>query len=113
MHQLMLRKCLLSAALICPVSAHDLVSLKIPYWGLDHQTHQGILVVNKAVGDQITKIFKILYQHKFPIAKMKPLNDKGYDDTTALEDNDTFAYSCRIMTGSQHKFSKHAYGLAI
>jgi len=108
-----MRKFLLAAALTCPVSAHDLVNLQLPYWGLDHQTHQGILVVNQAVKDQVIHIFKILYQAKFPIAKMKPLEDYDNNDQKALEDNDTFAYSCRMMTGNKNVFSKHAYGLAV
>ncbi len=108
MHQI-----LLAAALFCPVSSHDLVALQIPYWGLDHQSHQGILVVNKAVEDQIISIFNILYQARFPISKMKPLEDYDNNDQKALEDNDTFAYSCRTMIGHTHKFSIHAYGLAV
>ena len=108
-----MRKLLLTASLICPVSAHHLVSLQLSYWGLDHQTHQGILVVNKAVEDQVIHIFEILYQAKFPIAKMKPLEDYDNNDQEALEDNDTFGYSCRTMIGNKHKFSIHAYGLAV
>lgn len=109
----MMRKFLLAAVLTCPISPHDLVNLQLPYWGLDHQTHQGILVVNKTVEDQVIQIFEILYQAKFPIAKMKPLEDYDNNDQKALEDNDTFGYSCRTITGYKNLFSKHAYGLAV
>src|SRR5690242_10678105 len=108
-----MRKFLLAIAFTCPITSQDLAILDIPYWGLDHHSHIGQLIINKNIKDQITEIFKILYQSKFPIAKIKPLEEYNYDEQKALEANDTFGYSCRMMTNNPKKFSKHAYGLAI
>jgi hypothetical protein len=108
-----MRKFLLALTLTCPVSAQDLSVVNIPYWGLDHQTHQGKLIIHKSIQQEMTQIFKTLYISHFPIAKIKPLEDYHFDEKKALEDNDTFGYSCRRMTGNNHKFSKHAYGLAV
>lgn len=102
-----------AATFTCPLSPQDLATLHIPYYGLDHKTHQGILVVNKNIQPQIIETFKDLYNIKFPIAKMEPLSIYHNNETQALEDNDTFAYSCRTLTGNNHLPSKHAYGLAI
>lgn len=94
-------------------SIHELVDVKVNYWGLDQQTHTGILEVNQLVAQQVKQIFQSLYQAKFPIAKIQPLSAYQNNDAQALADNDTFAFSCRYMTGSTQYLSMHSFGLAI
>lgn len=101
------------AALICPLSPQDLTHVQVPYWGLDHQSHTGVLVVNKNIKTQLQEIFQEIYKAKFPIAKIKPLEDYNNNEEKAMEDNDTFSYHCKKMTSNANRFSKHAYGLAI
>jgi hypothetical protein len=101
------------AALICPLSPNDLIHVQVPYWGFDHKSHTGILVVNKSIGNQVQEIFQEIYKTKFPIEKIKPLEDYNNNEEKAMEDNDTFSYHCKKMTSNFKRFSKHAYGLAI
>ncbi|HEV2613903.1 MAG TPA: M15 family metallopeptidase [Gammaproteobacteria bacterium] len=108
-----MKKSWVFAALICPLSPHDLVHVQVPYWGFDHKSHTGILVVNKNIEPQVKQIFEKIYQIKFPIEKIKPLEDYNNNEEKAMEDNDTFGYHCKKMTSNSNRFSKHAYGLAI
>ncbi len=97
----------------CPLPISALQSVTVNYWGFDDQTHQGILIVNHLVANQVLTIFQKLYQAHFPIAKIQPIDAYLGDDAKAMADNDTSAFNCRRMTGSNTLFSKHAYGLAI
>ena len=108
-----MKKYWLFAALVCPLSPNDLVHIQVPYWGFDHKSHAGILVVNKNIKTQIQEIFQKIYEIKFPIEKIKPLEDYNNNEEKAMEDNDTFGYHCKKMTSNPNRFSKHAYGLAI
>ncbi len=95
----------------CPINPDQLSHVNVPYFGLDHEQHAGILVVNKNVAQEIQQIFATLDQAHFPIAKIKPLSDYNNEDE-ALADNDTFAFSCRYILRST-KLSKHSFGIAI
>lgn len=97
----------------CPVPINDLRYLHLSYWGFDHQTHQGVLIVNKSLAKEVVQIFKILYLNKFPIAKMEPMEAFKGDDNTALTANNTSAFNCREVTGQPGIYSQHSYGRAI
>lgn len=96
----------------CPVPIADLVYIQLSYWGFDHKPHRGELIVNKQLAGQTVNIFKTLYQRQFPIEKMQLIEEYQGNDEASLEANNTAAFNCRLVTGSQ-KFSQHSYGRAI
>lgn len=97
----------------CPVPLKELVYIRLSYWGYDHQSHVGVLVVNKAIAVEVVEIFKTLYQHQFPIQKMVPMDVFHHDDKAAMEANNTSAFNCREVTGQAGLYSQHSYGRAI
>ncbi len=97
----------------CPVALDDLVEVKLSYFGFDHRTHQGILIVNKARADEVVSIFEALYYYQFPIERMEPMDIFQGDDNAAMEANNTSAFNCRAVTGQPGVFSQHSYGYAI
>lgn len=97
----------------CPVPLSDLAYVKLTYWGFDHHPHQGILIVNKALANEVVDIFKELYKAHFPIEKMQTMDVYHGDDDAALKDNNTSAFNCRAVTGKPGVFSQHSYGRAI
>jgi len=98
----------------CPVPIKDLAYLQLSYWGYDDKTHtDGVLVVKKEIAKEVVVIFKDLYRHKFPIEKMKLIDDYGAKDDQSMEDNNTSAFNCRPITGAKTGFSLHSYGTAI
>lgn len=96
----------------CP-SLKTLSYVKLSYWGFDHKTHQGVLIVAKRIAPQVVTIFKQLYHHKFPIYSMKPLYEFNGNDKLSMESNNTSAFNCRLLTGKKKSLSLHSYGLAI
>ncbi len=97
----------------CPVPLTNFSYVTLSYWGFDHQTHQGILIVNKKIANNVIDIFHQLYLQHFPIQQMQPMYLFNGDDVKSMEANNTSAFNCRIMANTTNKSSLHAYGLAI
>lgn len=96
----------------CPVDINNLLYIRLSYWGFDHQSHHGVLIMNKIVSSEVVAIFQALYQQHFPIARMQPISDFHGDDVAAMVANDTSGFDCRLMT-QESDYSAHAYGTAV
>ncbi|MCK2214419.1 M15 family metallopeptidase [Actinomadura sp. ATCC 31491] len=96
----------------CPVHYRDLRLVRLSYWGFDDAPHTGELVVRKTVTDDITTVFRKLYDWRWPIQQMKLVDAFKADDYASIDANNTSAFNCRNATGSSN-WSNHAYGAAI
>ncbi len=97
----------------CPVPIEELRYLQVAYWGFDDQPHMGELIVNKAVAEEVAEIFQELYEAKFPIEKIRLIDEYGAEDKKSMADNNTSSFCYREVEGKPGKLSKHSYGLAI
>lgn len=105
----------------CPVGFDDLRYLTVSYWGFDDAAHQGEIVVNRVVADDVIDVFRRLYEARYPIWKMSLVDDygpgrtrlDGADDFGSIEANNTSAFNCRLRTGSTSQFSEHSFGWAV
>ena len=95
------------------VKIDDLCYVKVTYWGYDEKPHIGELIVNKDIGKEVIEIFKELYAAKFPIMKMKLIDEYDAIDSKSMADNNTSAFCYREVDGKPGKLSKHSYGIAI
>jgi hypothetical protein len=98
----------------CPVAPDDLRLLRLSYWGFDGQPHVGSLVVAATVTAAVTEVFRTLYDQRFPIRRMEPVDVYGGDDDASMAVDNTSAFNCRpaVAEGAPH-WSNHAYGLAV
>ncbi|VEG51869.1 Uncharacterized protein conserved in bacteria [Mycolicibacterium aurum] len=97
----------------CPLAPDALRRVDLDYWGFDGQTHRGALVVHRDIADQVGDIFAQLHRMRFPIEKMRTVdNYPGADDELSMRDNNTSAFNCRDIPGTGN-WSLHAYGRAI
>ena len=98
----------------CPVGPARLRRLRISFVGFDGRSHTGELVVAAAVTQEVTTVFRRLYDDRFPIRRMRPVSAYGgSDDRSAAADN-TSAFNCRFAVAAGPKrWSAHAYGEAI
>ncbi len=96
----------------CPVALSQLRLLTLTYQGFDRRPHTGKLVVNADVANTVVSVFRRLYDARFPIRRMRLVDDYGGNDFRSIEADNTSAFNCRAATGSTH-WSNHAYGLAI
>jgi len=96
----------------CPVSLDGLALLSVPHWGFDAAVHRGELVVAASVAEATLGVFRALYDERFPIDKMRLVDEYDANDDRSMADNNTSAFNCRRITGGS-SWSAHSYGTAI
>lgn len=96
----------------CTVQRSDLRYLQVLHVDAEGRTHQGEMVCNKAIADDVLEIFQELYRQKYPIERMRLIDDYDADDERSMRDNNTSSFCYRVVEGST-KLSKHAQGMAV
>ena len=98
----------------CPVAPADLRKLELSYWGFDGRPHTGALVVAATESDAVIGVFRRLYDRRFPIRRMEPIDVyEGSDEASTAADN-TSGFNCRRAVASgPPQWSAHAFGKAI
>lgn len=107
----------------CPVPPSDLRLLTLSYWGFDGVGHYGELIVHRTVATKVVKVFRTLWNERFPIFQMRTaeqfLTPDDFDASgrylernTIEAANDTSSFMCRQTTGGTG-WSEHSYGRAI
>ena len=97
----------------CPVGPKELRYIQVKHYNFKGTTTIGEIVIHKDISNQTVKIFKELYNIKYPIKQMRLVSDFGGSDWQSIEADNTSALNCRKVTSSKTKWSKHAYGKAI
>jgi hypothetical protein len=98
----------------CPVAPADLRRLELSYWGFDDRAHTGLLVVHASEADNIIGVFKRLYDKRFPIRRMEPIDVYGGSDEASIAADNTAGFNCRNAVASgPPTWSQHAFGKAI
>lgn len=98
----------------CPVAPEDLRKLQLSHWGFDDQAHTGELVVHASEARAITEVFRRLYERRFPIRRMEPIDVYGGSDEASTAADNTSGFNCRNAVASgPPTWSAHAYGRAI
>ena len=98
----------------CPVGPDQLRMLHMSYWGFDGQPHAGSMVVNAAVTQSVLTVFRRLYDARFPIRRMVPVDAYGGSDPASMDADNTSGFNCRnAVAPGPPRWSAHAYGQAI
>lgn len=96
----------------CPVPLEQLRLLTVSHWGFDRAVHQGELVVHRDQARAVLRVLRRLFRARFPIERMRLVDEYGGDDERSMAANNTSAFNCRAVPGSG-SWSEHAYGRAI
>ena len=97
----------------CPVPLEDLRAIRMRFWGFDARAHKGVLIVNADVADAVVRAFGKMYEARFPIRRMEPVDVYGGSDDASMAADNTSAFNCRPITGTTDRWSNHSYGRAI
>ena len=99
----------------CPLSRKNLRRVEINHLGFDGRVHRGALVVRGDVSASVVRIFTRLFDKRFPIESMRPIEDYNGNDNRSMRANNTSAYNCRRagQANSPSSKSPHANGRAI
>ncbi|WP_434310805.1 DUF4214 domain-containing protein [Hominifimenecus sp. rT4P-3] len=96
----------------CSVPLDDLRYLRVLHRDFQGNTRVGELIVNRKVDGQVLEIFEELYRNRYPIEKIRLIDEYGGDDEASMADNNTSCFNYRAIAGSS-KLSAHSKGLAI
>jgi hypothetical protein len=89
----------------CPVGLDDLRVIRMRYRGFDAKAHMGMLIVNADVADKTVRAFGKLYDARFPIRRMEPVDAYGGSDDASMAADNTSAFNCRPITGTTDRWS--------
>jgi hypothetical protein len=95
-----------------PAITKELCLLEVRYWSFDGRLHQGQLVVNQRLQEELADIFAFIRASRFPVAKVMPVVHYGWSDEASMSDNNTSAFNYRLIAGAA-RLSRHATGQAI
>ena len=96
----------------CTVPRSDLRHVRVLHVDAQGKVHKGELVCNKAIAQDLLEIFRQLYQARYPIEKIRLIDDYDADDEQSMRDNNTSSFCYRTVSGTK-KLSKHALGMAV
>ncbi len=93
--------------------------INLLYYSFDGRIHQGQLVIEARLVEDIREVFRVALENKFPITSVVPIssarffnNGKWNEDDQSMFANNTSGFNYRKATGGRN-LSKHAYGFAI
>lgn len=95
-----------------PPPFQDLRLLRLTHWNFLGEECRGQMVLAVGVAERVCEVFARMYAARFPIEKMRLIDDYAGSDQESMSDNNCSAFNCRTISGSTH-VSKHALGLAI
>ena len=90
----------------------ELRLVTLTYWGFDHRAHTGRLIANADATTALVGVLRRLYDARFPIRRMVPVDAYGASDERAMEADDTSVFNGRFVAGTT-SWSQHAFGRAI
>ncbi len=96
----------------CPVALRRLRYLELDHWSFRGREKQGEMVVHRDAVPAMRLVFRTLFRHRFPIRRMRLVDDYGGSDFDSIEADNSSAFNCRNVAGSD-RWSQHAYGRAI
>jgi hypothetical protein len=86
----------------------QLVLINVRYYSTDGKIHEGQVLSNKRIANEIIELFDFMLLERFPVAKAIPIVNYDWNDNLSMLDNNTYSF-CYRNTG----YSKHAQGMAI
>jgi hypothetical protein len=97
----------------CPVGFGELRLLTVTHWGFDGGVHRGRLVINRDAAMAMLAAMRTLFRLRYPIRQMRLVDAYDADDHRSMAADNTSAFNCRFIAGSDGVWSQHAYGRAI
>ena len=96
----------------CTVPREDLRYLHVLHKDLDGNTHEGEMIVNYHIAEDVLDILKTLYEADYPIEKIRLVDEYDADDETSMMDNNSSSFNFRFISHTT-RVSKHGLGLAV
>jgi peptidoglycan LD-endopeptidase CwlK len=89
-----------------------LAFIDVFYYSFDGKKHQGQIVVNDELEDDVCAIFALIERLKFPVGRVIPIVEYQWDDYKSMSDNNSSGFNFRVIEGTT-KLSMHSMGRAV
>jgi hypothetical protein len=86
--------------------------MDVLYYSFDGRKHQGQIIVNRELEDDVYDIFNFIEKIFFPIEKVVPISAYQWNDRSSMADNNSSSFNFRVIEGTS-KLSMHSLGKAI
>jgi len=96
----------------CTVRRSELRYLQLSHYDLAGRKHVGELICNVKIANDLIEIFRQLYEIRYPIERMRLIDDFKADDEASMRANNTSGFCYRRVKGHA-KLSAHARGMAV
>ena len=90
----------------------SLALLDVLYYSFDGLKHQGQIVVNRDLEDDVYEIFVLIEKIKFPIGRVIPIVAYLWNDHSSMSNNNSSSFNFRVIEGTT-KLSLHSFGRAV
>lgn len=99
----------------CPVGPDELRRVTVAYVDFDGHPQTGALVVHADTAEAVQAVFRRLYDARFPIRRIEPVDRYGGSDDASMAADNTSAFNCRsaVRADGVEQWSTHAFGRAI
>lgn len=94
------------------ITYEDLAYVHVLHYDFEGHVQEGELICNRAIAQDLTEIFRKLYDNQYPIEKIRLVDEYNADDEASMADNNTSCFNYRTVPGKT-KLSNHSYGRAI
>ncbi len=96
----------------CTLPREDLRYLHVLHKDIYGKEHEGEMIVNVHIAEDVLDILKELYENDYPIEKIRLVDEYDADDELSMEDNNSSCFNFRYVPRTK-KISKHGMGLAV
>lgn len=96
----------------CSIPLDDLRYITALHCDAQGEILQGEMVCSKYIAVAVLDVLQKLYEAKYPIQRMKLIDDYGADDEASMTDNNSSSFNFRFISHS-NIVSKHGLGMAV
>jgi len=82
------------------------------YYSFDGSKHQGQIIINRELEDDVFEIFNYIEKILFPVEKVVPIVAYQWNDYNSMVDNNSSSFNFRVIEGTT-KLSMHSLGKAV
>src|SRR5688500_8304056 len=78
------------------------VIIVVQYWSVDNQLHQGQIVIEKRLAEDVQVLLEAIVREKFPLASVIPVADPRFrwDYIVSMTANNSSGFNYRTVAGS-------------
>ena len=94
------------------IQLSDLAYLQVKHFDFNNKECKGEMICNKKVAKELLEIFFQLYKNKYPVEKIRLVDEYDADDDKVMSDNNSSCFNYRVIADTD-VISMHGIGLAV